>query len=132
MYRGDVCDDFCTESYDSVCIYLKNPEVGSMYLDYPSGICCRRIYEAVEVNYRAGIQCANRTAEMTLMRLSHSKMPAEPCGCDSVKRLWLRDRDLPAYMTKDRLDCPFGLSNGAWIAYRWALGMALMRASALI
>lgn len=131
MYRGDICDDFCTEGYDAVCIYVKNPEIGSVQLAYPTSSSCK-YYEAVEVNYRAGILCADKRAEMTLMRLAHSKMPGEPCGCETVQRLWLRDRELPTYMTRERLDCPFGLSNGAWISYRWACGMQLMRGSALI
>lgn len=55
-----------------------------------------------------------------VMRLAHSKMPDEPCGCEISQRLWKRDRNVPEIMTAERLQCPFGLSDGAWIAYKWA------------
>lgn len=131
-YRGNLCSSFCSESYDSVCEYVKNAEIGTIYLDLPNSVCCSRSYESIHLNYRAGMVPTTRMAELTAMRLAHSKMPMEPCGCDTIQKIWQRDRNIPTYQTRDRLDCPFGLSDGAWIAWRWACNMELKRASALI
>lgn len=132
IYRSDVCSSFCVESYDSVCQYLKDSEVGTFYLEYPNYVCCSKNYESVKINYEAGLQFPTRMTEMTVIRLAHSKMPDQPCGCEQVHRLWMKDRNIPTYQTRDRLDCPFGLSDGAWNAWKWACGMELKRASALI
>jgi hypothetical protein len=130
-YRGDICSSFCTESYDSVCGYVKNPEIGAVILDRVTCTCARS-YEKVTINYLAGLQKLTRQAETTIIRLAHSKMPTEPCGCDVTQRLWRRDREIPKILTKERIDCPFGMSDGAWIAWKWACDMELKRAGALI
>lgn len=55
-----------------------------------------------------------------IIRLAHSKMPTEPCGCEIAQRLWQRDRNIPEFPSQERLDCPFGINDGAWIAWKWA------------
>jgi hypothetical protein len=55
-----------------------------------------------------------------IIRLAHSKMPDEPCGCEIAQRLWRRDRNIPQILTAERLNCPFGINDGAWIAYKWS------------
>jgi len=62
-----------------------------------------------------------------IIRLAHSKMPDEPCGCDISQRLWKRDRNIPELLTAERLQCPFGINDGAWIAYKWAQSMKKLR-----
>jgi hypothetical protein len=130
-YRDNLCSSFCAETYDSVCGYLKDPEIGAIILDRIT-CSCSKGYEKVSINYVAGLQTLTRQAEMTLIRLAHSKMPTEPCGCDVTQRMWHRDRDIPKILTKERIDCPFGMSDGAWMAWKWACDMELKRAGALI
>jgi len=54
------------------------------------------------------------------IRLAHALLPDEPCGCDAIQRMWRRDRQTPEILTADRLNCPFGASDGAWYVWRWA------------
>lgn len=131
-YRGDICSSFCTEEYDDACMYLKNPDIGSILIEMPaiSGCGCRN-YERMELNYAAGLTSTTKVAEMTVIRLAHSKMPTEPCGCDVTQRLWKRDRTEPQILDRERLNCPFGLSNGAWSAWKFATSMAVFRMSEL-
>lgn len=58
-----------------------------------------------------------------IIRLAHSKMPEQPCGCEDAIRLWSRDRNIPEILTAERLSCDFGISDGAWIAWKWAQSM---------
>lgn len=62
-----------------------------------------------------------------IIRLAHSKMPDEPCGCEVAQRLWKRDRNIPDILTADRLQCPFGINDGAWIAYKWSQSFRKLR-----
>lgn len=62
-----------------------------------------------------------------IIRLAHSKMPDEPCGCEVAQAFWKRDRNIPEILTAERLQCPFGINDGAWIAYKWAQSMKKLR-----
>jgi hypothetical protein len=54
-------------------------------------------------------------------------MPKEPCGCDPLRAMWQRDRlQLDTY-TRERINCPYGTSEGAWIAWRWTENIKLVR-----
>jgi hypothetical protein len=72
-----------------------------------------------------------RQVEDAIVRLAHSKMPDEPCGCDMLQRHWKRDRNIPQVLTRERINCPFGLSDGAWFAYRQAATLKIWKASIL-
>jgi hypothetical protein len=131
-YKGAPCTSFCTDSFDSVCEYIKNADIGAIQLDPSKNwSMCPHQYSYSEVNYQAGLLQLTRQAESAIIRLAHSKMPVEPCGCDVTQRLWARDRNIPAVMTRERVECPFGMSDGAWTAWKWACGMELVRASVL-
>lgn len=58
-----------------------------------------------------------------IIRLAHSKMPDEPCGCERAQALWKRDRNIPDILTAERLNNPFGINDGAHIAWRWSQSM---------
>jgi len=133
-YRSNVCTSFCTETYDSVCAFGLNNEIGSVALDTvcQNQLCCSKNYESMSINYEAGLQILTKQAEMILLRLAHSKMPDKPCGCDYAETLWRRDRNVPQILTRERIECPFGMSDGAWMAWKWACGLELKRAGALI
>jgi len=134
-YRSNICTSFCTETYDAVCAFGNNLEIGSVVLDSvcSSGqSCCSKSYESMSLNYVAGLSVLSKQAETTIIRLAHSKMPEEPCGCDILKSLWRRDTKVPEILTRERIECPFGSSDGAWTAWKWACGLELKRAGALI
>jgi len=131
MYRTESCPPGCVETYDNVCIFLDNPYVGKVRINYGYPTTCKS-YDHVQLNYKAGMTEITRTVESMVIRLAHSMMPTEPCGCDVTQRLWLRDREIPKILTKERIECPFGMSDGAWIAWKWACGIQLNRLSALV
>lgn len=128
----------CADTRGTGCIYIRNNELGFIDVQlasYANGAwsrdytCCRAKW--VEINYKAGKQMLSRQEKDTIIRLAHSKMADEPCGCDVTQRLWKRDRHIPEILDTARLDCPFGLSDGAWIAWKFATTFALRRGSLL-
>lgn len=84
----------------------------------------RRCFDYMQLNYRAGFKRLDNQFRDTIVRLAHSKMPIEPCGCDPVRFIWQRDRNIPPVITRERAACPFGLNDGAWIAYSFAADRA--------
>ena len=127
----------CTDHRHDACIYVRNAPLGIVDVtraDYASGTwtaaslsCCEYYPEWVELHYYSGLQTLTRQAEDASIRLAHAKMPDEPCGCAATQRLWQRDRNVPQVMTRERINCPFGLSDGAWTAWRFAQVMRLTR-----
>lgn len=124
----------CTDTEYSACIHLRRPKLGSLSVrraTYSGGAWTGAsfCYEPawVELNYYAGLQTLTKQARDTIIRLAHSKMPDEPCGCDVTQRLWKRDRNVPQVLTRERINCPFGMSDGAWTAWRFAQTMRLVR-----
>src|SRR5690606_14969886 len=136
--KNNACDGGCNECTHSACIYVRDHRNG--YLDvrpasYSNGewtaaYPCRR-YERGRLNYRCGLQKLNLQAEMAILRLAHAKSPEAPCSCEKTSHLWQRDRDVPEVLTRERLECPFGLSNGAWIAWKFAQSLKHYRAGVL-
>lgn len=141
------CNAFCAQRgcrdyRATACLYVRDGKRGIVDVtraDYAAGIwtattsgsCCRGVPQWVEVSYQSGLTTLTRQAEDTIIRLAHAKMPEEPCGCNVTQRLWERDRHTPEILTRERINCPFGMSDGAWTAWRFARSMALGRASVL-
>lgn len=129
----------CGETTQSACLYLRNPVIGTfdaLPATYGGGTwtptsasCCGRP-ASVQLNYYAGVALDSQLEDM-IIRLAHSKMPTQPCGCPEGQRLWERDRHVPEILTAERLNCPFGINDGAWIAWRFALTRRLVRGYAL-
>lgn len=129
----------CTETTASACMYVAKPLIGAVIVKEAtysgsawvpgSGIC--RPYNQVRLNYRAGLTRLTYQMEDAIVRLAHAKMPSEPCACDVAKLVWTRDRNTPEILTRERLNSPFGMSDGAWTAYRFAQAKRLVRASVL-
>jgi hypothetical protein len=120
---GCSCED---EEHDG-CLYVRNGKLGQMRLvpDDSCGVCGSPM---VDINYRAG-KVPDRISENTVLRLAHASMPTEPCGCDVTQRLWARDRNTPDVLTGQRLNCPFGMSDGAWTAWTFANSQRIVRGS---
>jgi len=141
---SSACSPGCTcptcSSYTRTgCINVHNPLTGSLgvlpatysggtWTALSSSACCIGKPNYVHVYYRAGRELT-RQAEDAIVRLAHAKMPAEPCSCEVVSLLWKRDRNIPEVMTRERINCPFGLSDGAWAAWEFCQspGMKLVR-----
>ena len=85
----------------------------------------------VELNYQAGMDPTTKQAEDAVIRLAHAKMPQEPCACEVVTYHWTRDRNVPNILTRERINCPFGLSDGAWTAWRFANSLKTVRGGVL-
>lgn len=139
--RSCRCTPTCTEDTQAGCIYVKDGEIGSIDVlpaDYVSGSwvsrslsCCCTLPQAVRLNYYAGLETLTYQAEDAIVRLAHSKMPWSPCNCDIAHRAWQRDRNTPDVLSRERYNCPFGMSDGAWIAWRFAMTMRLFRGGVL-
>jgi hypothetical protein len=79
--------------------------------------------EKAHISYRAGLITITQQARDAVIRLAHAKMPGYPCNAEPPTWMWQRDREKPRAMTKERLNCPFGLEDGAWAAYQFARAM---------
>lgn len=128
----------CTEHTQTGCIYVVDGRLGTLsvrpatYADGAwggSGIDCCRSLTRVRLNYRAGMAALTPQAEDTIIRLAHSKMPMAPCGCELYQ--WTQDHKTPDALSVERLGCPFGTSNGAWIAWKFANALRQTRGSIL-
>lgn len=132
----------CSDYTHPGCEYVRLPEIGSIDVSpatYANGAwtvtgsnpaCCRGKPQFVKLNYYAGAT-TTRQMEDAVIRLAHSKMPDEFCGCEVWTRLWRRDRNVPEVLTRERLNCPFGLSDGAWIAWTFTRQFRLVRGDAI-
>lgn len=146
VYKGGSANcsvgNACEETIEEGCIHVHDQETGILHVhpaswiggEWVSSSSCtwgRGCPHLIRMYYRAGMPPGNpwsmRQMETTVLRLAHSKMPDEPCGCEISQRLWKRDRNIPDIMTRERLNCPFGLSDGAWVAWQFALSMRVVR-----
>jgi hypothetical protein len=136
---GASCIDGCTIDTDSACMTVRDGVIGIVQVQpatYSDGWTrtsqhCRTCYDYIRLNYRAGKRTLTPNMENAIVRLAHSLMPAEPCGCDETKRYWERDRMIPETLTRERLNNPYGISEGANFAYQWAKMNAIIRAGVL-
>ena len=129
------CTCTCGETTQNACLYLRSPIIGgfdAVPATYsggawtPTTACCCAMPEYVRLNYYAGVDLDYQLRD-TIIRLAHSKMPEPPCGCPEGKRLWERDRTIPTVLTAERLNGPFGITDGAWIAWQFARARRLVR-----
>lgn len=126
----------CDNIEESGCVKIRRQDISSVEVvpaTFTNGIwklsrTCKGEPYRVYLNYLAGNVTITRQLENAIVRLAHSKMPTEPCGCEVTQRLWQRDRHIPDILTKERLNCDFGMSDGAWTAWRFAGSVALRRA----
>lgn len=131
------CSEFgCSETTQTGCIYVEDGELGIIDVvpsTFSNGTwssssisCC--LGEIVRLNYLAGTKYLSPQSEDAIIRLSHAKMPNEPCGCTQALILWRRDRDIPTILTREQINNPFGSRMaGAWVAWRWSQTMKVYR-----
>lgn len=137
--RNNSCANGCYECTQSACMYLRDPYLGIVDVnpanwdedlsEWRTNVVCRHHYAMVRLNYLAGVRELDLQAEMAIVRLAHSKMGQPPCQCDKTSGMWKWDYDVTGAVTRERVNCPFGLSNGAWLAWKWSQQFAARRAS---
>jgi hypothetical protein len=131
LVREHSCNALCTAEgcatqIDTACMIIKDSIVGivrihpATYSDGWTQIAPQYCWNHVRLNYQAGLRVIPRQLENVLVRLAHSLMPEEPCGCDATQRLWLRDRKVSEVLSREMLNCPWGYSAGALFAWAWA------------
>lgn len=130
----------CDEETETACLGVRNSAVGALNIlmaSYSGGAwsrasaCACSAPNKIRLNYYSGMTPLTPQAEDAILRLAHSKMPDPPCGCSVLQDLWKRDRNVPTVLTAERLNCPFGINDGAWIAWRFANSMRLVRGGTL-
>lgn len=112
----------CSEETEPACGYIQSNEAGVVtLLPDNSGHCyyCGASY--VRVNYCAGIPI-DPSSEEAILHLAHSLMAVMPCqGCDPIMMLWKQDQFIPENITSERANALFGVMEGAWRAYSYAV-----------
>jgi len=126
------CDDYTQVG----CVYVANGEIGQLEIlpaEYSGGSWtakstqCYGEPEFVTVNYRAGMLTTTRQAIDAVIHLAHAKMSPEPCTNARLQTILTQDQRVPDVVTRERINCPFGMADGAWKAYKFALSMKLWR-----
>lgn len=137
--QNNNCVGGCYECTRSACIYIRDPYVGQIDVTpadwdadtetWNTKIVCAGNYSLVRLNYLAGLRSISLNLEKAIIRLAHVKLGRPPCSCDKTREVWMRDYQIPDLLSRERLNCPFGASEGAWWAYRQAINLASKRAS---
>lgn len=125
LYCGTACEGL---SYTG-CVYVIDPEIskvriqmatyssGSWGCEYPVYTGCYR-GDKVEVSYKAGT-LDEPGWRRTVISLANSMLDFQPCGCAAFDFRMNKDRHIPSVLTGERINCEFGLSDGAWYAWKW-------------
>jgi len=135
------CSGGCGECTHDGCIYILDHEIGHIdvrpalwnedTLSWDSRTVCASNYRLVRLNYLCGMRYLNAQAEEAIVTLAHTKLHGPPCSCDWLHEVWKHHNAVPRMLTRERLNCPFGVSEGAWRAYVFARSLASVRASIL-
>lgn len=133
---GPSCSCYCGgsacagEIYDA-CVYVVDEEISKVRVqlgDYnaataswscgSAALCGCYQGDKVAVHYQAGTLSVPNW-EQAVIRLAHTYMLVEPCGCALFDVALKRDRRLPSVLTAEQLNNPLGDMNGAWYAWQW-------------
>lgn len=135
------CSGGCTECTHTACIYILDQEIGQINVSpalwnpetvsWGGKIVCAGNYSLARLNYACGLLYLSSELEKVIVSLAHTKLYGPPCSCDTLVTLWKYDNEMPRMLTRERINCPFGTSNGAWNAYLWAKQFKSVRASIL-
>lgn len=120
----------CTGTDYTACVYVLNHEIGLVRVNRAtvssgvwscdvSAICGCYAGDKATVYYQAGTDNAPNWKQ-AVYRLAHSMMGEQPCGCALQERQWRLDRYELSVLTAERINCPWGNTNGAWAAWTWA------------
>lgn len=120
----------CTGTTQTACVYVIDEEISKVRItlaDYSAGSwacaippvcsCCHG--SKVAVNYLAGTTNIPGY-EQAIIRLAHTYMAIEPCGCAMFDVVWQRDTRIPGVLTAERINNPFSSMDGAWWSWKWS------------
>lgn len=125
-----VCSVSCEEYTRSGCIYIRDATVGILdvlpatYDETDGWTACQSCYtqpERVHLYYRAGLNPITPDAETAIIRLANTLMPKMPCGCEKYVLSWEQDNNIPDVMTRERVNNPLGIKDGAWHAWSYVI-----------
>lgn len=68
-----------------------------------------------DISYIEGLYTLPYKLKAAIIRLAHSLMPSEPCGCQIMQAYWKEDRGEAPVLAKET--CPWGMMAGAWFAW---------------
>jgi len=126
------CTTACEGDDYTGCVFVFNSEISEVRISlatyddddaewtcsYPT-VCGCYHGSTTSVNYLAGTTSIPGW-EQAVIRLAHTYMAIQPCGCAMFDAVWQRDTRIPTTLTAERLNCPFGEMDGAWWAWQWA------------
>lgn len=125
----------CAIDEASACLRIEDARRGFIRISQTGDTApCPSIWSqyAVDLYYKAGLVVLPTDLKNAIIRLAHTLMPESICNqCDQIHRLWERDTKVSDVLTRERINCPFGLSAGAWFAYKVAQTNKLWRAGSL-
>lgn len=117
----------CATTSRLLCARIENALLGIIHVRYCGGYVCEWPY-GVRLAYQAGLTSLESRIKAAVIRLAHTLIPESLChDCDQIHRLWEADNKTPLSPTRERTNCPFGLSDGAWFAYKRAQQVRLVR-----
>lgn len=137
----DQCEPDCDEYTMDACLYVRNAELGIVDIlpaSYSAGSgwsSCTRYScgtpDRVRVYYRAGPSMLSYKAQTAIIRFAHTLMPRTVCECEKWTLAWEEDNRIPRTMTRERVNNPFGLKDGAWYAWAFVIDHKIRRISNL-
>lgn len=86
---------------------------GATFVTATPSYSCRPAF--VDVSYIEGLSPLPYKLKTAMIRLAHSLMPSEPCGCQLMQAYWLEDRGEAPVLAKEK--CPWGMMAGSWYAW---------------
>lgn len=131
------CSTTCEEYTRNGCIYVRNEQLGILdvlpatYSAASGWSACQSCYSSPErahLYYRAGLSPITPDAETAVVRYANSLMPRMPCGCEKFVLSWEEDNFIPKTMTRERVNNPLGLKDGAWHAWSYIVDNRIVRA----
>lgn len=126
------CAPECGEDTEPACGYIRSNVSGTVTLlpdTTPSCLFCGAT--EIRVNYLAGLPL-HPTAEDAIIHLAHARMAVMPCqDSDPLMMLWKQDRYIPEDISQDRSNALFGVNEGAWRAWVYAVNNRRIRTTLL-
>jgi len=112
----------CREDTEPACGYIRSTLSGTVtLLPDPTGNCFYCGATQLRLNYSAGMPLTP-IAEDAIIHLAHARLSVMPCSdSDQLMMLWKQDRFIPADISEDRANARFGVAEGAWRAWVYAV-----------
>lgn len=118
----------CGEDTEPACGYIQSNLAGTVtLLPDTTANCYYCGATELRINYCAGMPLTP-TAEDAIIHLAHARMAVMPCAdSDPLMMLWKQDRFTPADISEDRAHARFGVQEGAWRAWVYAIKNRFIR-----